>query len=82
MHTHSVHAQGYTCDIRANDLDTFAAPTFDNMLKEWYDALWQMSRPVRRAFHPRQSHIVPRLGWPSATRADSRWMGLASRANI
>jgi len=39
-------AQGYTFDIRADDLDTFAAPTFDNMLKDRYDAVWQ-NLPVK-----------------------------------
>ncbi len=36
-----VRAQGYTCDIGPVDLYTAAGPTFDNMLKERYDALWQ-----------------------------------------
>jgi len=36
-----VRAQGHTFAIRADDLNTIAALTFDNMLKERYDALWQ-----------------------------------------
>ena len=34
-----VRARGYTYDIRADDLDTVAAPSFLNMLKERYDAV-------------------------------------------
>ena len=52
-----VSAQGYTTNICTDDLNTVAASTFDNMLKERYDTVLAQSArelktlPLKRCWH-------------------------------
>lgn len=49
-HLRNFYALEYTLDIHANDLDTVAAPTYDNMLRERYDGVWQLLPVAQRTY--------------------------------
>ena len=51
-----VRAQVYTLDSRADEFDTVAALISDNMLKERYDAVWQIC--LSSQDHARQKELA------------------------